>query len=143
MCGGTGVRKVVLKITTNDICPCVWRAVFRVALSHYSRIQYGVQMCTVRRVRRGRQGSWDLPELDYCADFECACVRAASQNRIDEAVVRLYHLSGLPWRQCAERLGIDRGAFFHRAYAMEEKIGRLVALMRPHSLIPFSAYVSA
>jgi hypothetical protein len=41
---------------------------------------------------------------------------------------------------CVQKIGIEKGEFFHRVYAVQERLGRVLREVRPHPLFPIDEY---
>jgi hypothetical protein len=78
------------------------------------------------------------PREEFCADFELLARRYL--DAWHWRLFRLHFVRGLEWRECAARLGVDRGNFFHGVYRVEMALGRIFAEVRPYGLFPVDAY---
>ena len=81
---------------------------------------------------------WGLKNEEFIADF---CL--VSRRVLDEHEHRLfkYHfLLGADWKLCCRKLKMDRGAFFHDVYRIEQKLGRTFRELEPHALFPIDEY---
>jgi hypothetical protein len=56
------------------------------------------------------------------------------------ALFRYHFVLGADWKLCTKKLGIDRGTFFHRVYALENKLGRVYRTLKPYPLYPLEDY---
>jgi hypothetical protein len=72
------------------------------------------------------------------ADFHLIARRALPQN--DWQVFNYHFLLGADSKLCCKRLGLDRGAFFHRVYAVEAILGKAYKDTQPFPLFPLSEY---
>jgi hypothetical protein len=52
----------------------------------------------------------------------------------------LHFLHGQTFQHCCPRLGVDKGAFFHSVYRIEERLGRVYYEAR-RPLYPVGAYL--
>lgn len=125
-------------------CNCVLRHIFRICLGRYRdcvRKDYHVS-----RVRldagRGKLGRncWSMRNQEFVADF--CLVSRRFLNDEEYALFKYHYLLGKEWRFCSQRLGIDRGRFFHAAYRIQQKLGRAFAELRPYALHPLMEYFS-
>ena len=48
--------------------------------------------------------------------------------------------AGWIWKLCCVKLNFDRGEFFHEAYRIEQKLGRIFREIEPHALFPVDQY---
>ncbi|MBV9034527.1 MAG: hypothetical protein JO182_08535 [Acidobacteriaceae bacterium] len=75
---------------------------------------------------------------EFVADF---CL--VSRRTLDEKQYQLFkfhYLLGADWKLCCRRLGMERGAFFHEAYRIEQKLGRTFRELEPFALFPLDEY---
>jgi hypothetical protein len=123
-------------------CNCVLRAIFR---SCYTRFR----LCLAKEKRmsharfdiiggRERRAVWGRKDEEYVADF-CLVSRRVL-NDCEYRIFRLHFLLGADWRLCCRQLNMDRGAFFHDVYRIEQKLGRAFREVKPYSLFPLSDY---
>jgi hypothetical protein len=131
LCHGYGMQPVAPG--REEVCPCVWRTIFRICLRRY-------QECRTHPgyVRRSRKYQFSRPTEEYLADFE----RATSNLSAAEAIVLRDHFLGkMPWFACARNLGMPRGAFFHFVNRLRTELGQRIATTAPYAIYPFAEYV--
>ena len=75
----------------------------------------------------------------YRADF-CSTVRKAIA-RDDIPVLNSFFLDGRDWKYCCELLKMERGAFFHAVYRIEQTGGRALMEQKPYALYPLDSYL--
>ena len=117
------------------VCNCVFRAVFRAC---YAKFRIFSEDDAMRYVRR-KGISFSRPRAEYCADFV-----TMARKTLDEPqyrLFRLHYLLGADWTLCAPKLGLDRGAFFHSVYRIQQKLGRAFAEVSPCALYPVDEYL--
>jgi hypothetical protein len=86
----------------------------------------------------GTRITWGRKSEEYAADFILVTRRHLSPQ---EYRLFSYHLLlGADWRLCSKKLGIDQAAFFHRLYAIQERLGRAFRELQPYSLFPLDEY---
>ena len=123
-------------------CNCVLRAIFR---SCYVRFR----LCLAKEKRMSharfeiiggpeRRAMWGRRDEEYVADF-CLVSRRAL-NDYEYRIFRLHFLLGADWKLCCRQLNMERGAFFHDIYRIEQKLGRAFREVEPYSLFPLSDY---
>jgi hypothetical protein len=130
------------------VCNCVLRNVFRACFAKWRDIaadqreaRLGSSVSKPGRRRAGRRSSvWARPREEYRADFELIARRTLDVHHY--AIFRLHFLEGLDWRACCNRLGTDRGNFFHRVYRIEEQLGKAYREAAPYGLFPVYEYFS-
>jgi hypothetical protein len=69
-----------------------------------------------------------------------------SRRALDEFEYRLFryhYLLGADWQLCCRQLHMDRGDFFHAAYRIERKLGRVFVELEPYPLYPLADYFDA
>ncbi len=72
------------------------------------------------------------------ADFLATAKRTLDEE--EHRIFRLHYLLGANWRLCCERLSVEKGAFFHSIYRIEQKMGRVLRETQPYSLYPIDEY---
>src|ERR1035438_7947994 len=79
------------------------------------------------------------PRQEYAADFRLLSRRVL--NGTDYRLFHLHYLLEADWHRwgCLD-LHMDRGTFFHRAYLIMERPGRVFAELRPYALYPVGPY---
>lgn len=139
-CQGVGVRAG--RGGVDEPCNCVFRGVFRTCWNRFRECaalgNYGsavsLEFCNGSDGRR----SYSRKREEYMADF--CLVTKRSLNEADHQIFRFHFLLGADWRLCCRRLGMDRGAFFHQLYRIEQKLGRIYAELEPFALFPLEDY---
>jgi hypothetical protein len=74
------------------------------------------------------------------ADF--CLVSRRTLDDFEHRLFRFHYLLGADWKLCCRQLKMDRGGFFHHAYEMETRLGRVFAELTPYALYPVSEYFS-
>jgi len=142
-CRGLGLRKTPVKGETK-VCGCVFRAIFRACFVRYWHCveKAGVTSNLTLDHAEGPTGHrlWGRRNEEYIADFELVCRRTL--NHDEHEVFKWHFLQGADWKFCIEKLGIDKGTFFHRVYSVQEKLGRVFRELRPYALFPLDEYFS-
>ncbi|BDC48976.1 hypothetical protein F183_A12920 [Bryobacterales bacterium F-183] len=87
-----------------------------------------------------RRVVWGRKDEEYIADFLAVAKRTLRED--EHKIFRLHFLLGGTWRMCCDRLGIDKGTFFHAVYRIEERMGRVLREMKPYALYPLDEYFS-
>jgi hypothetical protein len=139
-CGGYGIRD--RERGGPRPCACVFRSIFRIC---YAKFQH----CTTREKwltsvalepapKGGRRITWGRKNEEFIADF--LIVARRTLDPFEYRLFRYHYLLGAGWSLCARRLGIDRGAFFHAVYRIQEKLGRTFRELRPYALFPIDEY---
>jgi hypothetical protein len=122
----------------------VFRAIFRSCFIRYRHCQEkaGVTSAITYDHSEGPRGHrvYGRRNEEFIADFELVCRR--SLNELEYRVFKMHFLEGADWRQCTERLSIDKGEFFHEVYKLQEKLGRVFRELRPYALFPLDEYFS-
>jgi hypothetical protein len=90
---------------------------------------------------RSTRGAWGRKEEEYIADFELISRR--SLDPVHHQIFRYHFLLGADCKLCCQRLGIDRGAFFHAIYRIEERLGKAFYQTEPYALYPPNDYFVA
>ena len=75
---------------------------------------------------------------EYIADF---CIIA--KRTLTTSEFRLFHyhfVEQRSWRPCAEKLGLDRGQFFHNVYQVKRKLAVAFYDTEPYGIFPLDEY---
>ena len=72
------------------------------------------------------------------ADFCLVAKRTLSES--EHNVFKFHFLLGADWKLCCNKLGMDRGTFFHAVYRIEQKLGRTYRELEPYPLFPVDEY---
>jgi hypothetical protein len=143
-CGGIGVRRE--KRSQPIPCGCALRGIFRVCYLRFrdcvARGKCRTQV-TFERNPRGRsgRGTWSRKDEEYIADFEL--IGRRSLDAFHHQIFRWHFVLGADWKLCCRRLRMDRGAFFHAIYRIEEKLGKAFYETEPYALYPPNHYFMA
>jgi hypothetical protein len=134
-CNGTGLRD-------QKPCNCVLRSIFRIVLHKVHECAAGGHLRPIlfdsAHGPQNRQGNARVYE-DFSADVYNMAKRILTEpNEWD--VFRFHYLQGADYKLCCRRLRIDRGTFYHRCYAVEQKLGNAFATTVPYPLYPVDEY---
>jgi len=140
LCYGLGLREVRQGAPTP--CACVFRAVFRACHNRFRE-------CTDRQRRISQVSLEAIPgkkhkavysrkDEEYIADFCLVSRRVLSDS--DHQIFKFHFLLGADWKLCCDRLGLDRGTFYHQVYRIQERLGRVFAELEPYALFPLDEY---
>lgn len=142
-CRGLGLRKTPVREVTKP-CGCVFRAIFRACFVRYRHCveKAGTASGLTYDQSEGPTGHrlWGRRNEEYIADFELVCRRSLGREEYD--VFHWHFIQGADWKYCIEKIGIDKGSFFHRVYLLQEKLGRVFRELRPYALFPLDEYFS-
>jgi hypothetical protein len=123
-------------------CTCVLRAIFR---SCHRRFRLAVMRgLTCTRTSLEFTGgcdhrfSWGRKEEEFAADFLLISRRVLDDD--EYRIFSAHYLLGADWRLCCRQLGFQRGDFFHEAYRIEAKLGRIYRELQPYGLYPLTDY---
>src|ERR1039458_5568034 len=136
-CNGTG-------LCDDDMCSCVDRKVFRIVLAKIRTIAVGAHLirplALVAASRPyGQQGHGRRNE-EFTADVYLTAKRTLT-DPIEWDLFRFHYMLGADWRACCPKLGnMDRGTFWHCAYRVEEKLGKMWRELQPFPLYPVDEY---
>jgi hypothetical protein len=75
---------------------------------------------------------------EFIADF---CL--ISQRTLDDfeyKLLRYHYLLGGDCNLCCQHFQMDRGAYFHSIYRIENNLGRVFAEVKPYALYPINEY---
>ena len=142
-CRGLGLRKTPIKEESRP-CGCVFRAIFRACFVRYRNCveRAGITSNLTLDHAEGPTGNrfWGRRNEEYIADFELTSRR--SLNTDEYEVFKWHFLYGADWKVCIDKIGVDKGTFFHRVYVLQEKLGRVFREMLPYALFPLDEYFS-
>jgi hypothetical protein len=115
ICFGLGIRPVGERHT----CRCVLRRIFRICYERFHECAF----------------QDDPVSREFVADFCNVSRRALTEG--ENRLFRFHFLLAAGPRLCWKRLNMDRGAFYHSVYRVEEKTGVFFHL---HGLYPLHDY---
>lgn len=139
-CQGHGIRDI--RGTADRPCSCVFRAIFRACYRRFRTFVLegsNAGSVSVDHVD-GPTGKhvYSLKREEYLADFCLITRRALSDN--DYRIFRYTFLLGASWELCCQKLGMDRGTYFHHVYRIQGILGRNFAEVTPYPLYPLDEY---
>jgi hypothetical protein len=138
-CEGHGIRLV--RRGNETACNCVYRAVFRACYNRFRECAEGAYLGTVSlEFCRGSEGRrmYSRKREEFIADF-CLISRRALDD-FEQRIFRYHFVLGADWRLCCRQLKMDRGAFFHHIYRIQQKVGKAFAETQPYALYPLAEY---
>ena len=142
-CYGLGLRPGRAGVSTP--CNCVFRAIFRACHARFrqcaSKEKYISRVSLEANPGRQRRSVWGLKNEEFMADF---CL--VSKRTLDEHQYKIFtnhFLLGADWKLCCGKLGMERGAFFHEVYRIEQKLGRTFRELEPFALFPLDEYFNS
>ena len=121
-------------------CSCVLRRIFTTCLGEYLRINAGDKFTSRVSLRRGIDPC--RPNEEYSADFVLVSRRALKGRDFDLLIFKHHICEGRDFGWCASHLKAERGTFFHRAYHLQEILGRAFFELEPYALYPLASYYS-
>jgi hypothetical protein len=113
------------------VCACAWREICRQVFDAMYRTEELKEPAVFTRIRGGLAIA--RPFAEFRAD-----VTNAAKRVLDTAELSIFRDYRREWSENA--LGLDRGAYFHLKYRMEEKLGRELVRV---GLYPASSYIAA
>jgi hypothetical protein len=90
---------------------------------------------------RQRKSVWGMKNEEFIADFCLVSRRTLDENQYK--IFKYHYLLGADWKLCCRKLGMERGAFFHEAYRIEQKLGRVFRELKPFALFPIDEYFNS
>jgi hypothetical protein len=140
LCYGLGLREVRSGAPTP--CSCVFRAVFRACYNRFrecaSKDRRISQISLEAIPGKRRKGVYSLKNEEYISDFCLVSRRVLSEH--DYRIFKFHYLLGVGWKLCCQRLGLDRGDFYHQVYRIQERLGRVYKELEPYALFPLDEY---
>jgi hypothetical protein len=139
-CYGLGLRPGRGGVSTP--CNCVFRAIFRACYGRFrqcaSKEKYISRVSLEANPGRQRKSVWGMKNEEYIADFCLISRRTLSEY--EYALFKFHYLLGADWKLCSRKMNLDRGTFFHEAYRIEQKLGRVFRELQPYALFPLDEY---
>jgi hypothetical protein len=139
-CYGLGLRPGRGGVSTP--CNCVFRAIFRACYARFrqcaSKEKYISRVSLEANPGRQRKSVWGMKNEEYIADFCLISRRTLSEY--EYTLFKFHYLLGADWKLCSRKMNLDRGAFFHEAYRIEQKLGRTFRELQPYGLFPLDEY---
>lgn len=128
-------------------CNCVFRSIFRAVYGRFR--QCAEKEKSVSRISlesnpgRNRKYTWALKNEEFMADFTLVSRRVLADDPVSLDIFKWHFLLGGDWMLCCAKLGLDRGAFFHEVYRMQQRLGRAFRELAPHALFPLDQYFNS
>ncbi len=142
-CYGLGLRPGRAGVSTP--CNCVFRAIFRACHARFrqcaSKEKYISRVSLEANPGRQRRSVWGLKNEEFMADFCLVSKRTLDENQ--HKIFTNHFLLGADWKLCCRKLGMERGAFFHEVYRIEQKLGRTFRELEPFALFPLDEYFNS
>jgi hypothetical protein len=139
-CYGLGLRPGRGGVSTP--CNCVFRAIFRACYARFrqcaSKEKYISRVSLEANPGRQRKSVWGMKNEEYIADFCLISRRTLSEY--EYTLFKFHYLLGADWKLCSRKMNLDRGTFFHEAYRIEQKLGRIFRELQPYALFPLDEY---
>lgn len=139
-CRGLGLRGGRQERTQP--CNCVLRGIFRACFARFQLIatnEPGVSRISLEaNPGQERKTLWGRKDEEFAADF--CLVSRRTLNETEYRIFRFHFLLGADWHLCCRRLKMDRGAFFHAVYRIQQKLGRVFRDLEPYALYPIDEY---
>ncbi len=140
ICLGLGLR--MGRHEASHPCNCVLRAIFRACYDQFrdcaTRAKYVSKVTLDPMPGKDRRGAFGRKNEEYVADFCLVSKRTLSE--LEYRVFRNHFLLGADWKLCSRKLKLDRGAFFHTVYRLQQKLGRVFRELEPYGLFPVNDY---
>lgn len=149
-CSGSGLaprrdgHKIGLCGPKVGVCWCVGKAVFRICWARWQACaeNLGLRCSGAERTRSTRRlGPWGRKNEEYLADFLLLARRTLAP--FEYRAFSMYFPAHCSWEDCAKRLGMDRGLFYHLIYRIEATLGETFMLTEPYGLFPLDEYFHA
>lgn len=138
-CDGLGLAEGrVGRAAASFVCGCVLRKIFSLCYAKFQKC--AAPMGIVRLESSHRKNSWGMRSQEYVADFCLVAKRVLGEDTQQHNIFKYHFLLGAECGPCCRRLGIDRGAFFHQVYRIQESLGKAFAELQPHALWPLDEY---
>jgi hypothetical protein len=139
-CYGLGLRPGRSGASTP--CNCVFRAIFRACYARFrqcaSKEKYISRVSLESNPGRQRKSVWGMKNEEFMADFVLVSKRTLTEH--EYRIFKYHFLLGADWKLCCRKLNVDRGAFFHDVYRIEQKLGRTFREIEPYALFPVDEY---
>lgn len=145
LCEGNGMRWIRSRYPGRGRwrpCRCALLGVFRCCYERWLQIESGDQISQVQygiRADTAAYAGYSMPDLEYSADFVLLAKRHLT-NATERAIFQLHFMEERDWRDCCRRLDMERGAFYHAVYRIEQRMGRVYAETQPYPLFPMENY---
>lgn len=141
LCNGLGLRTSEKDSSTKP-CNCVFRNIFRACYARFrecagkEKFMSHVSFDALEGATPVR--AWGRKDEEYVADFSLLSRRSLDED--EYRIFKFHFLLGADWKLCCRRLNLDRGAFFHAVYRIQNKLGRVFAETEPYALYPLQDY---
>jgi hypothetical protein len=143
ICQGFGVRRE--RHGEPVPCGCALRSIFRACHARFRAcVMRGKHKGPANFDRapgaRGYKGTWGRKEEEFTADF--VIVARRNLDAWQYQLFRFQYLLGADPNLVRKRLGLQRGAYFHAMYRIEEHLGQTYTELQPYALYPTKDYFS-
>lgn len=139
-CHGMGLRQG--RGDSMVPCNCVFRCIFRACFDRFIKCAFETERCSHARLEcnpaTGTRTMYGRKDEEYVADFCLTSQRILTDS--DHRIFRYHFLLGADWRMCCRALKMERGAFFHAVYRIQQRLGRAFREMQPYGLFPLDEY---
>ena len=126
-------------------CNCVFRSIFRACLERFQHCEakekYVSKVTLTFVTGKVNRMTWGRRDEEYMADFFLVSKRYLEADEF--AIFKYHFLYGADWKLCCRRLGMDRGAFFHTVYRIQQRLGRVFRELEPYALFPLDEYFAS
>ena len=142
LCLGMGLRRTAVRGKETP-CNCVLRGIFRACFSRFRQCaekEQKMSQVSWDFFDKGASGrrSYGLRDEEYMADF---CITAKRNlDELEYKIFRFHFLLGADWKLCCRQLKMDRGAFFHAVYRIQQNLGRVFRELETYALFPLDEY---
>lgn len=134
-----------MRVVRNDQevpCNCVFRAIFRACYNRFRAATVtaehigavALEFCAGKEGHRTYGRKFEEFSADFCL------VSKRYLNSYEYKLFNYHFLLGADWKLCCRQLKLSRGNFFHAVYRIEEKLGRIFAMLQPYPLYPLGDY---
>lgn len=140
-CQGFGLRDRKVRKGAKP-CNCVFRSVFRACYNRFRACAYQEKHMSRVRLEQvngsDHRQSWGMKNEEYMADF--VLIARKTLDEFEYWLFKYHYLLGADWKLCCRQLKMDRGAFFHSVYRLQQKLGRAYREVEPYPLYPLDEY---
>ncbi len=140
-CSGTGIRLAKYR---EVACGCVHRHAFYSCVAKYRRIRFCQGYPDAPRIRLEHSGHGDpqyaFPHSEFLADFDIAARKCLAKE--DLLILEHHFIQRGEWKRGLALTKLNRGDYYHRVYAVAERMGGYLATLKPFALYPTPAYLA-
>jgi hypothetical protein len=123
-------------------CKCSLRRIFLNCLNHYYKCLY-YQVSGMQSLSHNGKFFYDFKREEFIVDFlnlSSRALRPSGKPSLRFEIFKNHFILNKQWKECCNKLNLERGLFFHELYRAEEELGYYFLINEPYSIFPIGSY---